>query len=38
MLVLKQTKERRCGLKPQRRKDNKILHEMLGNGVFRFIF
>ena len=23
-------KKRRCGLKPQRRKDRKILHEMLG--------
>ena len=36
-------KKRRCGLKPQRRKDRKILHEMLvkmGNFVpfVRFVF
>ena len=36
-------KKRRCGLKPQRRKDRKILHEMLGKmGYFvpfaRFVF
>ena len=36
-------KKRRCGLKPQRRKDRKILHEMLGKmGNFvpfaRFVF
>ena len=43
MFTLKRTKERRCGLKPQRRKDRKILHGMLGKtGIFvpfvRFVF
>ena len=36
MFVLKQTKKR-CRLKPLRRKDRKILHELLGKVGIRYI-